>query len=77
MRLSPRLGYSLGVNGVSPTFNEGVRSLSLGLAATYREQWKFDLAYTQYAGGRVFLNSVNTNSIADRDFISASLSYAF
>lgn len=77
VRLSPRIGYSHGVRGVSPTWNEGVKSLSVGLTASLNERWKADLAYSAYFGGRVFNNTINTNSIKDRDFISASLSYAF
>ncbi|MEW8626351.1 MAG: DUF1302 domain-containing protein [Candidatus Thiodiazotropha sp.] len=77
VRLSPRIAFSHGVRGVSPTWNEGVRSLSLGLSATLKDRWRGDLGYTAYFGGRVFNDSVNTNSLKDRDFISASLSYAF
>ncbi len=77
VRLSPRLAYSEGVNGVSPTWNEDVRSLSVGLAATFKDRWRADLGYTAYFGGRVFNESVNTNKLEDRDFVSASLSYAF
>lgn len=81
IRLSPRASFSHGVNGVSPTWNEGVRSYTIGLGAAYREQWKADLAYTSFFGGRLLHPSAtsftNTNNIADRDFVSFSLSYSF
>lgn len=77
VRLSPRIAFSHGVRGVSPTWNQGVRALSVGIAASLNERWKADLAYSAYLGGRVFNNTINTNSIKDRDFISASLSYVF
>lgn len=77
VRLSPRFAFSHGVRGVSPTWNQGVRSLNLGLSATWRDQWRADIGYTAYFGGRVFNDSVNTNGLKDRDFISASLSYSF
>ena len=77
VRLSPHIAFSHSVNGVSPTWNEDVRSLSVGLTGTLNDRWKADLGYTAYFGGRVFNDSVNTNSLEDRDFFSASLSYAF
>lgn len=81
IRLTPRLAISHAVNGVSPTFNEGVRSYTIGLGASYRDQWKADLAYTSFFGGRLLhptaTTYINTNSIADRDFVSMSLSYSF
>lgn len=81
IRLTPRASFSHAVNGVSPTFNEGVRSYTLGLGAAYREQWKADLSYTSFFGGRLLHPTatavVNTNSIQDRDFVSLSVSYSF
>jgi hypothetical protein len=85
IRLTPRASYSQGVRGVSPTFSQGVKSFNLGLAATYREQWRADLSYTAFFGGRTFENTpiggmttfTNTNTSKDRDFYAASLSYSF
>ena len=76
-RLSPRLAYSQAVRGVSPTWNQGVQSLTVGLTGTLGDQWRADIGYTAFIGGRVFNGTVNTNSSKDRDFVAASLSYAF
>ncbi len=85
IRLSPRASYSRGQKGVSPTFSQGVSSLSLGVSATLKEQWKADLSYTSFFGGRSFDNVAisgiptvtNTNPMKDRDFYAASISYSF
>lgn len=87
IRLTPSFAFSHSVNGVSPTWNEGVRSYTLGLGASYREQWKADLAYTAFFGGKklhptpsasnVLPSLINTNGLEDRDFVSASISYSF
>ena len=85
IRLTPRTSFSHGVKGVSPTFSQGVRSLSLGVSATLKEQWKADLSYTSFFGGRSFDNVAiggvptvtNTNPLKDRDFYAASISYSF
>ncbi len=76
LRLSPRASFSHAVHGVSPTWNQGVKSASVGLAATYKEQWRADLGYTAFFGGRIFNNTLDTNSIRDRNFIAASISWA-
>ncbi len=85
VRLSPRASYSHGQRGVSPTFNQGVSSFSLGLAATLKEQWKADFSYTAFYGGRSFVSPAingittftSTNEMKDRDFFAASVSYSF
>ena len=77
IRVTPRLSFSHDVDGVSPTFNESVKSASVGVGFTYREQWKADIAYTAFFGGKQFPGVVMTNSLKDRDFITASISYSF
>lgn len=52
--LSPRLAWAHDVNGVGPTFNQGVKSLSVGASWDYQRQWVVDLQYTSYMGGRVY-----------------------
>ena len=86
-KLSPRLAFSHDVHGSGPTFNQGVKSLSLGASLTSADKnWKFDLSYTNYFGGRNYeitdattgyTFSSTSNLLKDRDFIAASLSYAF
>jgi hypothetical protein len=50
--LSPRLAWSQDVNGVGPTFNEGIKSLSIGASWDYQRKWLVDAQYTGYMGGR-------------------------
>ena len=77
VRVSPRFAFAHDVKGVSPTFNEGVKSASVAVGFTYKEQWRADIAYTAFFGGRQFPGVVQTNSLKDRDFISVSASYSF
>lgn len=51
---SPRLAWAHDVRGVGPTFNEGVKSVSVGAAWDYQRQWVVDLQYTAYMGGRTY-----------------------
>ncbi len=52
--VSPRLAWAHDVRGVGPTFNEGVKSVSVGAAWDYQRQWVVDLQYTAYMGGRTY-----------------------
>jgi len=54
VNLLPRIVFSHDVKGVSSFFTEDVKALSLGLNATYNQAWNFDMAYTNFFGGRVF-----------------------
>jgi hypothetical protein len=73
--LSPRLAFSHDVDGVSPVpagnFVEGRKALTLGLTASYLARWSADLSWTDFFGAG------SRNQILDRDFVSASLKYAF
>lgn len=51
--VSPRLAFGHDVNGVSPTFNRGAMSLTIGVGFNYRQNWQADIAYTNYFGGRL------------------------
>ena len=88
--LSPRIAYSHDVRGVSPTFNEGVKAVTVGLGYNLRQVWQADVAYTNYFGGRTYAGTDTTavgtqpleyassaNPLKDRDFISATVSYSF
>ncbi|MBS3958777.1 MAG: DUF1302 family protein, partial [Xanthomonadaceae bacterium] len=72
---SPRLAFNHDVDGITPgpggNFLEGRRSLTLGAEFNYLNRWIFDLAWTSFSGGEPF------NQIADRDFASVSVRYAF
>jgi Protein of unknown function (DUF1302). len=89
--VSPRIAFSHDVNGVSPTFNQGVKAVTLGLGFVFKQDWQADLAYTNYFGGRTYSGidplantaaqpqsyASSANPLKDRDFIAASLSYSF
>ncbi len=56
---SPRMAWAHDVKGVSPTFNEGVKSLSVGVNFEYQKKATFDLSYTTYGGGRTYCGTDN------------------
>jgi hypothetical protein len=75
VNLYPRLAWSHDVKGYAPqpggAFNEGKKSIGLGLEAVYQNKLSADVSYTNYFGGKPY------NDFRDRDFISASVSYSF
>jgi len=90
--LSPRIGFSHDVHGVSPTFNQGTKAATFGLTYNLKQKWAADLAYTTYWGGRTYSGTdtpalvpagqspsyaTSANPLKDRDFLSLSVSYAF
>lgn len=97
INLSPRVAFSHDLRGTSPTFNQGVKAVSVGVGATYLNAWTADVAYTNFFGGETYTgltggagdatNGVtanpsrpvrtNNNPLSGRDFIAASVSYAF
>jgi hypothetical protein len=54
VNVSPRVAFSHDIKGVSQTFNEGVRSISLGAAFDYQKKVLVDVSYTTYGGGRTY-----------------------
>jgi hypothetical protein len=54
VNVSPRIAFNHDIKGVSQTFNEGARSLSLGAAFDYQKKLLVDLSYTTYGGGRTY-----------------------
>lgn len=74
--LSPNVAWRHDVTGYSPGpigpgFVSGLKAVTLGLNASYQSAWRASLGYTNSFGGG-FRNALN-----DRDFVSASISYAF
>ncbi len=71
----PHLTWSQDVSGVSPgpggNFIEGRHALTLGVGASLRSKWDFDVSYTQYGGAGQY------NLLNDRDFVTASIKYSF
>lgn len=88
--VSPRVVFSHDVRGVSPTFNQDTKALTLGVGFNYKQNWQADIAYTSFFGGRTYSGTdpvatagqaqtfaSSANPLKDRDFISVSVSYAF
>lgn len=74
VNLRPKLFLSHDVSGYAPdpggNFQEGNKSVGLGVDATYQNAYKASLSYTNYFGG-------DFNVTNDRDFVAASISYSF
>ena len=75
INLSPRAAFQHDVDGVTPgpggNFIEGRKAFTLGLTATYKNQWAADVSYTDFYGaGR-------HNLLNDRDFVSFNIKYSF
>ena len=68
--LRPNLSFAHDVEGFGPTFNEGDKSVSVGLDAEYLSRYNLSVSYTDYFGG-----DFNTNT--DRDFLAVSLGVSF
>jgi hypothetical protein len=75
INLSPRVQWAHDVQGISPQpagpFREGRKAVSVGLKATYLQQWELDLAYTDFFGAGKY------NLLNDRDFFTATLKFSF
>lgn len=55
--VSPRFAFSHDVKGVSQTFNEGVKSISVGSGFDWQKKITLDLSYTMFWGGRYYCGS--------------------
>ena len=52
--LAPRAAFNHDVKGVSQTFNQGVKSISLGSSLEFQRRLNFDFSYNMFFGGRNF-----------------------
>ena len=52
--VAPRIAFNHDVKGVSQTFTEGVKSVSLGTNFDWQKKWTLDFSYTNFFGGRTF-----------------------
>lgn len=89
--VSPRIAFAHDVKGTGPNFNESVKSITLGMGFSFKQNWQADISYTSFFGGRTYAGTdpiANTagqprsyassaNPLKDRDFIAASLTYSF
>jgi len=73
--LQPRVAWQHDVDGITPgpggNFIEGRKALTLGLTATYKNQWSADIGYTSFMGAG------DHNLVNDRDFVAFNLKYSF
>jgi hypothetical protein len=60
--VAPRVAFSHDVSGVSQTFNEGVKSVSVGVNFDWKKKLQFDVSYTGFSGGRTFCG---TDTVVD------------
>lgn len=75
INISPRFAWRHDVNGIAPVglsgFRESSKALTLGVGASYLNEWGADLSYTNFFGAG------EHNLLNDRDFVAFSLSYSF
>ena len=75
VNLFPRIQWAHDVQGISPQpagpFREGRKAVSIGLKATYLEEWEADISYTNFFGAGKY------NLLNDRDFFAATIKYSF
>jgi hypothetical protein len=81
---APKGSRPLGSGNPNAWIPEGGGDLSIGLNAAFRDTWRATLAYTHYFGDAGSFNTNTPNNayswkqtLRDRDFIAASLSYSF
>ncbi|MDP1775078.1 MAG: DUF1302 family protein, partial [Moraxellaceae bacterium] len=82
INLSPRVAFQHDLRGTSPTFTQNTQSATIGISADYQNRISADLSYTNFFAGETIgetstgFRSTN-QALADRDFIAATVSYAF
>lgn len=75
-KLTPSINFRHDVSGfaagpMGPGFVEGTKAVTLGLTGQYQSAWRANVSYTNEFGNDFY------NYKFDRDFIAASVSYAF
>ncbi|MFO1283328.1 MAG: DUF1302 domain-containing protein [Burkholderiales bacterium] len=74
INLVPQIDFTHDVSGITPNalpFVEGRKSFFFGLNFDSNNIWKGQIGYTHYWGGGV------SNTLRDRDFLGANISYSF
>jgi hypothetical protein len=80
--LTPRIAFQHDLRGTSPTFSENTQAVTVGITADYQSNLSADLSYTNFFAGETIgatstgFRSTN-QALGDRDFIAATVSYAF
>ena len=70
INLTPNMAFSHDVEGYSPNFNEGAKSISIGVNADYANKYNASLSYTNFFDGKY-------NTLVDRDFAAVSVGVSF
>ena len=77
VNLFPVIGFSHDVGGTTPlplaNFVEDRASVSIGLNATYLEQWSAGIQYTNFFA----IGHEDFNTIRDRDVVTLNVKYSF
>lgn len=80
---APKGSRPLAISNPNAWIPDGGGDISIGLNASFRDAWRFSLAYTHYYGDAKTFNVGANNAyswgqaLKDRDFIAASLRYSF
>ena len=82
--ITPRVAFQHDLRGTSPTFSQNTQAVTIGITADYQSNLSADLSYTNFFAGETIgvatapggLKSTN-QALGDRDFIAATVSYAF
>jgi hypothetical protein len=62
--LAPRVAFAHDVSGVSQTFNQGVKSVSIGSNLEFQRRISFDLSFNKFFGGRTFCGTDQVTNAA-------------
>jgi hypothetical protein len=62
--VAPRVAFNHDIKGVSPTFNEGTKSIALGANFDYQKKFTVDVSYTGYFGGRNYCGNAQVTNPA-------------
>ena len=75
LNISPHFAWRHDVGGIAPAglsgFREEAKALTLGVGASYQNEWTADFSYTSFSGAG------SHNLLNDRDFFAFSLAYSF
>ncbi len=71
--VAPRLAFSHDVSGVSQTFNEGVKALSVGANFDWQKRLSLDLSYTGFSGGRTYCGTDTVSNAAAQSSLAAQI----
>ena len=62
--VTPHVAFAHDVSGVGPTFNAGVKALTLGVDGTYLKNWRATISYTAYFGGKTYSGTDVPNALS-------------